>query len=77
MNKQGWIYLPMEEGKYIETDGLGTTRGGVISQMLSNIYLHSFDKMFLMPGIAGTLIRYADDFVNLLWRNGKMVGKQV
>ena len=67
----------MEEGKYIETNGLGTPQGGVISPMLSNIYLHSFDKMFQMSGIPGTLVRYADDFVILLWRNGKVVRKQV
>jgi group II intron reverse transcriptase/maturase len=36
----------MEEGKYIESNGLGTPQGGVISPLLSNIYLHSFDKMF-------------------------------
>jgi group II intron reverse transcriptase/maturase len=67
----------MEEGKYIETNGLGTPQGGVISPLLSNIYLHSFDKMFQMSGIPGTLVRYADDFVILLWRNGKAVRKQV
>jgi RNA-directed DNA polymerase len=67
----------MEEGKYFEGDGLGTPQGGVISPLLSNIYLHSFDKMFKMAGIPGTLVRYADDFVILLWRNGKKVLKQV
>jgi group II intron reverse transcriptase/maturase len=67
----------MEEGKYIETNGLGTPQGGVISPMLSNIYLHSFDKMFQMSGIPGTLVRYADDFVILLWHKGKMFRKQV
>ena len=67
----------MEDGKYIKTDGLGTPQGGVISPLLSNIYLHSFDKMFQMSGIPGTLVRYADDFVILLWRNGKKVVRQV
>ena len=50
---------------------------GVISPLLSNIYLHSFDKMFQQSGIPGTLVRYADDFVILLWRNGKKVVRQV
>jgi RNA-directed DNA polymerase len=63
----------MEEGKYIEGNELGTPQGGVISPLLSNIYLHSFDKMFKMSGIPGTLVRYADDFVILLWRNGNEV----
>jgi group II intron reverse transcriptase/maturase len=67
----------MEDGKYIETKGFGTPQGGVISPLLSNIYLHSFDKMFQQSGIPGTLVRYADDFVILLWRNGKKVVKQV
>ena len=67
----------MEDGKYIETNGLGTPQGGVISPLLSNIYLHSFDKMFQQSGISGTLVRYCDDFVVLLWRNGKKVIKQV
>jgi group II intron reverse transcriptase/maturase len=67
----------MEDGKYIESDGLGTPQGGVISPLLSNIYLHSFDKMFQISRIPGTLVRYADDFVILLWRNGKQVLNQV
>ena len=67
----------MEDGKYIETNELGTPQGGVISPLLSNIYLHSFDKMIQQSGISGTLVRYCDDFVILLWRNGKKVMKQV
>ena len=67
----------MEEGKYIEPNGLGTPQGGVISPLLSNIYLHSFDKMFQASDIPGTLVRYCDDFVILLWRNGKSVIEQV
>jgi len=67
----------MEDGKYVETDGLGTPQGGVISPLLSNIYLHSFDKMFQLSRIPGTLVRYADDFVILLWRDGKKVLNQI
>ena len=67
----------MEEGRYIEANGLGTPQGGVISPLLSNIYLHSFDKMFQRSAIPGTLVRYCDDFVFLLWRNGKEVVNQV
>jgi len=67
----------MEEGTYTEGNGLGTPQGGVISPLLSNIYLHSFDKMFKMSGIPGTLVRYADDFVILLRRNGKKVLREV
>ena len=67
----------MEEGKYIASNGMGTAQGGVISPLMSNIYLHSFDKMFQMSGIAGTLVRYADDFVILLRRDADKVMKQV
>ena len=75
---RGWLGAGvMEEGAYIETNGLGTPQGGVISPLLSNIYLHSFDKMFQLSGIPGTLVRYADDFVILLWGDGKGVVKKV
>jgi group II intron reverse transcriptase/maturase len=74
----GWLEAGvMEEGEYIASNGLGTPQGGVISPLLSNIYLHSFDKMFQVSGIPGTLVRYADDFVILLWSNGKQVLKKV
>ena len=63
----------IENGKYYESDGSGTPQGGVISPLLSNIYLHSFDKMFQLSGIPGTLVRFCDDFVILLRRNAKQV----
>lgn len=48
----------------------GTPQGGVISPLLSNLYLHWFDKVFYRPtGPAywakAKLVRYADDFVVL------------
>lgn len=48
----------------------GTPQGGVISPLLSNLYLHWFDKVFLrLDGPAhwakAHLVRYADDFVVL------------
>lgn len=48
----------------------GTPQGGVISPLLSNIYLHWFDKVFhRQDGPAqwakAKLVRYADDFVVL------------
>ncbi|HYO46614.1 MAG TPA: reverse transcriptase domain-containing protein [Gemmatimonadota bacterium] len=42
----------------------GTPQGGVISPLLSNIFLHAFDRAFTQRGI-GELVRYADDFVVL------------
>jgi RNA-directed DNA polymerase len=40
----------------------GTPQGGVISPLLSNIYLHALDQAFA-DGAHGRLVRYADDFV--------------
>ncbi|MGB9497801.1 MAG: group II intron maturase-specific domain-containing protein [Dissulfuribacterales bacterium] len=45
----------------------------MISPLLANIYLHSFDKMFALSGIRGTLVRYADDLVILLHEGGRRV----
>jgi RNA-directed DNA polymerase len=53
----------MEDGVYLETVS-GTPQGGVISPLLSNIYLHAFDRAMTERGI-GELVRYADDFVVL------------
>jgi len=53
----------MEDGVFAETVS-GTPQGGVISPLLSNIYLHAFDKAFCARGV-GELVRYADDFVVL------------
>ncbi len=74
----GWLKAGvMDDGEYIKSDGLGTPQGGVLSPLLSNIYLHSFDKMFQKSGISGTLVRYADDFVILLNGRGKKVLEKV
>lgn len=54
----------------------GTPQGGVISPLLSNLYLHWFDKVFhRQSGPAqwakAKLVRYADDFVVLARYQGK------
>jgi len=57
----------MEEGKYYSTDS-GTPQGGVISPLLSNIFLHNaLDDWFVkevQPRMKGRsfLIRFADDY---------------
>jgi RNA-directed DNA polymerase len=53
----------MEDGVFRETVS-GTPQGGVISPLLSNIYLHAFDRAMVAAGV-GELVRYADDFVVL------------
>jgi hypothetical protein len=71
---RGWLQAGvMEDGKYQASKGLGTPQGGVISPLLANIYLHSFDMMFRESGIPATLVRYADDLVILLWSNARKV----
>ena len=53
----------MEEGTVSKTVA-GTPQGGVISPLLSNIYLHVLDVMWTRQSAPmGTLVRYADDFV--------------
>jgi group II intron reverse transcriptase/maturase len=53
----------MDEGQYRATV-MGTPQGGVISPLLSNIYLHVLDRVWEDRWAhLGTLVRYADDFV--------------
>jgi RNA-directed DNA polymerase len=61
---RGWLEAGvMEEGRYSETIS-GTPQGGVISPLLSNVYLHFLDAVWERQcARIGTLVRYADDFV--------------
>jgi group II intron reverse transcriptase/maturase len=53
----------MEAGAWTRTSA-GTPQGGVISPLLSNIYLHVLDRVWEERcAHLGTLVRYADDFV--------------
>jgi len=51
----------MSEGE-VRRSIVGTPQGGVISPLLSNIYLQALDRAFA-DGAHGRLVRYADDFV--------------
>src|ERR1700677_2514177 len=52
------------EGGVVSETVAGTPQGGVISPLLSNIYLHVLDVLWTRPSAPlGTLVRYADDFV--------------
>ena len=53
----------MDDGRFSETV-TGTPQGGVISPLLSNVYLHAFDEAMTTAGI-GQFVRYADDWLLL------------
>jgi len=63
---RGWLQAGvMEDGTHSETVS-GTPQGGVISPLLSNIYLHFLDSVWQRQcAKVGKLVRYADDFVVL------------
>jgi len=75
---QQWLKAPIigesENGKAATVGGgkgnrRGTPQGGVISPLLSNLYLHILDRIWhrheLGRKLQATLVRYADDFVVL------------
>ena len=64
-----WLTAPkqMRNGELIKSTA-GTPQGGVISPLLSNIYLHAFDRIVTNPKGKFAkanirIVRYADDFV--------------
>jgi group II intron reverse transcriptase/maturase len=59
-----WLRAGVMEDGVEETMLSGTPQGGVISPLLSNIYLHVLDTVWESRyAHLGTLVRYADDFV--------------
>ena len=50
------------------------TQGGVISPLLANLFLHQFDQRVCTQLPAGTLVRFADDFVILCRRRREADG---
>ena len=69
-----WLKCPVVEEdkngkKRISKSDRGTPQGGVISPLLSNLYLHKFDRSFYQAKDSpyqfanARLVRYADDFV--------------
>lgn len=57
-----WLRAGVLDGGQFTRSVAGTPQGGVISPLLSNIYLLALDRAFA-DGAHGTLVRYADDFV--------------
>jgi group II intron reverse transcriptase/maturase len=59
-----WLEVGVMEEGVVSATVAGTPQGGVISPLLSNIYLHVLDVMWTRHSAPlGTLVRYADDFV--------------
>jgi group II intron reverse transcriptase/maturase len=59
-----WLRAGVMEDGRLHENLVGTPQGGVISPLLSNIYLNVLDAEWLRTcGHIGTLVRYADDFV--------------
>jgi len=64
-----WLKAGVEEEGHIEQNVTGTPQGGIISPILSNIYLHYvLDEWFekeVVPRMKGRcfIVRFADDFI--------------
>ncbi|MBK6515904.1 MAG: hypothetical protein IPG04_17865 [Polyangiaceae bacterium] len=59
-----WLEAGVMEDGRVTMMVSGTPQGGVISPLLSNIYLHFLDKLWERHFVhLGTLVRYADDLV--------------
>jgi RNA-directed DNA polymerase len=59
-----WLQAGVMEDGVVSHPMAGTPQGGVISPLLSNIYLHVLDRVWARHGQhLGELVRYADDFV--------------
>lgn len=59
-----WLEAGVMEDGVVSWTLTGTPQGGVISPLLSNIYLHVLDELWTRHSAPlGTLVRYADDFV--------------
>ena len=59
-----WLAAGVLEAGQVHRTLAGTPQGGVISPLLSNIFLHVLDRLWEDRwSHLGTLVRYADDFV--------------
>lgn len=59
-----WLEVGVLDEGIVRPSTRGTPQGGVLSPLLSNVFLHAFDRLWTRHGQEyGTLVRYADDFV--------------
>lgn len=61
-----WLKAGILEAGELQYGTSGTPQGGVLSPLLSNIYLHELDRTW--DARHGQLIRFADDVVILCWQ---------
>lgn len=59
-----WLQAGVIDAGEVQRSLAGAPQGGVISPLLSNIYLHAFDQAMTEANI-GEVVRFADDFVVL------------
>jgi len=80
---QMWLRCELEETdsngkKHVTRSNKGTPQGGVVSALLSNVYLHWFEVAFHKESgpahfAKAKIVRYADDFVVLARYQGKQL----
>ncbi len=67
-----WLKAGVMEDGTVRESLAGTPQGGVISPLLSNVYLHAFDQAWEEDNRSlGVLVRYADDFVVMCQRQSQ------
>lgn len=64
-----WLKASVFHAGELEPTTSGTPQGGVLSPLLSNIYLHEFDRQW--ESFHGEVIRFADDIVILCWNRSQ------
>ena len=66
-----WLKAGILYGNILEISELGTSQGSVVSPLLANIYLNTFDRLWEKYGLThGKMVRYADDCV-IICKNKK------
>jgi group II intron reverse transcriptase/maturase len=65
---RAWLTAGILENGELTYGTRGTPQGGVLSPLLSNIYLHELDRTW--DPADGLLVRFADDLVVLCWNEG-------
>jgi RNA-directed DNA polymerase len=62
---RGWLKAGILTEGQVEYPELGSAQGGVLSPLLSNVYLHDLDQAWRGQGQRTPMVRYADDLLIL------------